>query len=87
MSAEDSGHSGPGGEPGAPARRHETLEMLRQSLADWERDVDWEGLSETQRSQLIRLAEESAATLRSMIERLEREAAAGRPAGGEPRVG
>ncbi len=59
------------------ARRQDTLEMLRQSLADWERDVNWEDLSETQRAQLMRLAEESAATLRSMIMRLEQEVATG----------
>lgn len=65
------------------ARKQDTLEMLRQSLADWERAVAWDELSETQREQLLRLAEESAVTLRSMIARLEVDVAGG-PAGQTP---
>lgn len=56
-------------------RKQAMLDMLRESLSEWEREVDWNELSAEQRARLTRLAEESASTLRSMIERLETDLA------------
>ena len=58
-------------------RKRAVLDALRDSLAVWEHDVDWAGLTAEKQQALLRLAEESKATLKSMIERLEAELAAG----------
>ena len=58
-------------------RKRVVLDALRDSLAVWEHDVDWAGLTEEKQQALLKLAEESKATLKSMIERLEAELAAG----------
>lgn len=57
-----------------PRRREEVLHLLRESLAEWETQVDWEGLPERRKQALLELARESAAALRGLIENFERPA-------------
>lgn len=61
-----------------PAQREEILRLLRESLAEWEARVDWEGLSERRRQALLELAQESAAALRTLIAGFEAGTDAGR---------
>jgi len=54
-------------------RKCAVLDALRQSLADWERDVDWSALPPAKQRALLALAEESVSMLKSMIAKLEAE--------------
>jgi hypothetical protein len=54
-------------------RKRAVLAALRESLETWERDVDWEGLPPSKQAALMALAEESVATLQSMIARLRED--------------
>ena len=55
-------------------RRRAMLGALRDSLAAWERDVDWAGLSPAKQQALLALAAESVATLKDLIAKLEADA-------------
>jgi hypothetical protein len=52
------------------AEKRAILAALKDSLDAWERDVDWGELSAARREALTRLARESAATLRTLISRV-----------------
>ncbi len=77
------GASGPAGRLGQQLtereRKRAILEALRDSLSVWEQDVDWAGLSADRQQALLRLADESRATLRTLIARLEAELAGRTP--------
>ena len=60
-------------------RKRVVLGTLRDSLAAWERDVDWAGLSPAKQQALLALARESVATLKDMIAKLEEEASPAEP--------
>lgn len=59
------------------AQKRAVLSALKDSLDAWERDVDWGGLPEGKRQALLKLAQESAATLRELIGRVNNEIATG----------
>ncbi len=59
------------------ARKRAILAALKDSLDAWERDVDWGELSETKREALTKLAQESSATLRTLIDRVNGEISTG----------
>ena len=55
---------------GQIAQKRAVLSTLKDSLDAWERDVDWGELPEGKRQALLKLAQESAATLRTLIGRV-----------------
>lgn len=75
-------------------RKREVLAALRESLENWERDIDWEELPPSKQAALMALAEESVSTLQAMIARLKDDIstglaglardAGGRDSNGEP---
>jgi len=50
--------------------KREILQSLKDTLAKWEQDVDWEALPAAKQAALVALADESVTTLAAMIENL-----------------
>jgi hypothetical protein len=50
--------------------KREILRSLKDTLAKWEQEVDWESLSPAKQAALVALADESVTTLAAMIENL-----------------
>ncbi|MBN2083296.1 hypothetical protein JW859_13950 [bacterium] len=50
--------------------KRDILRSLQEMLAKWEQDVDWGALPADKQAALVALADESVATLASMIENL-----------------
>lgn len=50
--------------------KREILNSLKETLAKWEQDVEWEALPAPKQAALMALADESVGTLTAMIERL-----------------
>jgi hypothetical protein len=59
------------------AHKRAVLSTLKDSLDAWERDVDWGELPEGKRQALLKLAQESATTLRELISRVNDQIASG----------
>jgi hypothetical protein len=50
--------------------KREILDSLKETLAKWELELDWEALPAPKQAALLALADESVLTLTTMIERL-----------------
>ena len=50
--------------------KREVLNSLKETLAKWEQDVEWDNLPAPKQAALMALADESVETLTTMIERL-----------------
>lgn len=62
---------------GQIAQKRAVLSTLKDSLDAWERDIDWGELPEGKRQALLKLAQESAATLRELINRVNDQIVSG----------
>jgi len=51
-------------------QKREILNSLKETLAKWEADIDWEAIPVPKQAALMALADESVETLTVMIERL-----------------
>lgn len=51
-------------------QKREILNSLRETLAKWEEDIDWEAIPVPKQAALMALADESVETLTLMIDRL-----------------
>jgi hypothetical protein len=63
--------------PNEAKQRADILRMLRESLAEWEAKVDWEGLPQKRKEALVELARESASALRALIANFEKPSGGG----------